>query len=251
MSDMNEFEEEAAAAGLEEKIEKPGIAELRASLADVDLEEFFRGFDLESLREPTQALRDMNEMYDTVRKAHVEGKTVAELMNVGADQIEVMYGMAFMAYQVKRVREAANLFQQLSILNPHDFRFSFGLGSCYKAMGMYQAAIIPFMMAAGLDVANSSSCWYAAECVWMTGEMHPTVEMLEEAVRRSRTDPSGDKYGDLAKAMLENIENGAVPPKPGSVHTSPEPEPEPKAKSVQEEAQAMQTAGGGRRRFKI
>ncbi|MCD8351851.1 MAG: hypothetical protein LUC93_14685 [Planctomycetaceae bacterium] len=206
------------------------------------------GAGFEDLREKVRLVEEMTATYEKLKDARDKGLPPAEALGVDEEQMETMYAMGFMAYRTKRYLDAQFLFSNLLLLNPRNDRYAFAMGSCLKVMGNYEQALLIFGLAMGLDQVSTQYAYYTAQCAWMSGEKDTAVKLLEETLRRGKSDPEGKAFAEMAQVLLDNIKEGAVAPNQGAKS----PTGGNKGNAAETPAKTPPPAApGGRRRFTV
>ncbi|UPR37570.1 SycD/LcrH family type III secretion system chaperone [Vibrio parahaemolyticus] len=129
------------------------------------------------------------------------------LHDVSADTIEHIYAVGYNFFQSGKIKQAAKVFQLLSMLDHYQARFFIGLGAARQELGEYLQAIDAYSYAALVDINDPRPPFHSAEC-------HLKLEQLTEAESGfySAKEMSAGKsqYADLhqrAGIMLEAVRN--------------------------------------------
>lgn len=205
----------------------------------------------DAMKDPREALKELQKTYDQLKEAKEKKIPIQEAMNIGEDEMFQMYSMGFLAYETKHYIEAQFIFSNLFMLNPRNERYAYSLASVLKVQGNYADALLMFGIAMALNQDSALYCYYAGECAWMTGQAEIAKKGMEECVKRSPKDPDAKEFVKLAEVMLENIANGAQPPK----HVPPAPTLVPDDMKDDEppkrDDEPPTLPGGGRRRMRV
>lgn len=203
----------------------------------------------DAMKDPRETLKEMQKTYEQLKEAAEKKIPIQEAMNIGDDEMFQMYSMGFFAYEMKHYIEAQFIFSNLFMLNPRNERYAYSLASVLKVQGNYADALLMFGIAMALNQDSALYCYYAGECAWMTGQAEIAKKAMEECVKRSPKDPGAKDFVKLAEVMLENIANGAQPPKevpPAPIHIPDDMKDEPPKRDNE-----PPMPGGGRRRMRV
>ena len=129
---------------------------------------------------------DFNELLNNQRSEEVfhylsKGHSMAEINHISEEQLESLYSIAYNLYTQNKYKEAAPLFQMLTMLDHYDTRFSLGLGGCYQMMQEYEKAIEIYAVCYLADIDNPTAAFYVSKCFMRLGKKEEALSALLQA----------------------------------------------------------------------
>lgn len=130
------------------------------------------------------------------------------MVSVERDDLVVLMEGGYLLLRMGRFEAAREVFEGVSILAPKTEVPFVASGSVYFAQMKYDQAIQQYKKALSVNPESAFALAYLGESLFFKGKKDEATEMLEKA---SGLEPAG-KSGDFARALLEAIKNGYVPP---------------------------------------
>jgi type III secretion system low calcium response chaperone LcrH/SycD len=112
------------------------------------------------------------------------GATLGSLTGMQAEHYEMLYAQAYRLYSAERFADAEKVFSFLSIRNPYDTRFSFGLAACLQAQGEWSRAMGVYGCMVALDIENPAPPFHICECMVALGQTTEAMDLLEDLTQR-------------------------------------------------------------------
>ena len=153
---------------------------------------------------------ELTERLNAVMDALMGGATIGDVVGISDDQLEVLYTVAYGAYQAKNYADAEVLFQALCLYKHMDPRFWLGLGGSRQGLKKYKGAIEAYEMA-GLAGAlgDPTPFLYAGMCFLNLGDKESArVAFLSTEALCEEGNSEHQLVKERAKAMLEVISGG-------------------------------------------
>jgi tetratricopeptide (TPR) repeat protein len=123
------------------------------------------------------------------------------------DLVVLMEG-GYLLLRMGRFDQAREVFEGVSVLAPNTEVPIVATGSTLFAQMKYDQAIHHYKKALTVKPDSAFAHAYLGESLFFKGKKDEAVQTLEKA---SQLEPTG-KSGDFARALLEAIKNGYVPP---------------------------------------
>ncbi len=110
------------------------------------------------------------------------GSTVGEALGASKQDLEYGYAMAYNLLISGNYKDAKTLFTTLVIYNPHDSRFSMGLGVCRQMTNELAEAVDAFMASAVMsELQDPIPLYNAATCLLKIGQKEEAIQALQLA----------------------------------------------------------------------
>lgn len=129
------------------------------------------------------------------------GATLGSLTGMQAEHYDMLYAQAYRLYSAGRHADAEKVFSFLVTRNPHDTRFTFGLGACLQAQGEWEQAMGMYACVLPLDIENPVPPFHICECMVALGRTTEAMDVLEELIQRI-TQPEHEELKQRSQAML-------------------------------------------------
>jgi tetratricopeptide (TPR) repeat protein len=130
------------------------------------------------------------------------------MVPVERDDLVVLMEGGYLLLRMGRFDQAKEVFEGVSILAPNTEVPLVAAGSVFFAQMKYDQAIQHYKKAIGLNPDSAFAHAYLGESLFFRGKKEEAIVSLEKA---SELEPTG-KSGDFARALLEAIKKGYVPP---------------------------------------
>lgn len=129
------------------------------------------------------------------------------MVPVERDDLVVMMEAGYVYLGMRRLQEARDVFEGVSVLAPLSEVPLVALGSAWFAEGKFDKAIQCYQKALKLSPKSSFAHAYTGETLFFQGKKGEAIASLNKAVS---LDPEG-KSGNFAHALLEAIQKGFAP----------------------------------------
>jgi superkiller protein 3 len=130
------------------------------------------------------------------------------MVNVERDDLVVLMEGGYLLLRMGRFDQAREVFDGVSVLAPNTEVPLVATGSIFFAQMKYDMAIQHYKKALGVKPDSAFAHAYLGEALYFKGKKDEAVAALEKA---SQLEPDG-KSGDFARALLDAIKSGYVPP---------------------------------------
>lgn len=91
-------------------------------------------------------------------------KTFGQLQGVKPKTLDTMYAAAYILYQSGQYEKALKMFQSLTLLDHFEFKYFFGLASCYQQLKNYKDAVTIYGVAYMLEPHDPAVPFHSAYC---------------------------------------------------------------------------------------
>ena len=130
---------------------------------------------------------------------------VKEELGITDGQMEAMYAVAYNQFQNGKYDDAAKSFSLLAMFDPLEYKYIFGIASCFHMKGDYDAASLYYIVASGLDENDPAPFLHVGECMLALKDKEGAKEALGLALDRAGEAPQFAPMRKRAEVMLENI----------------------------------------------
>ena len=140
----------------------------------------------------------------------LSGATVGDVINIGQDNIEAGYGLAYSLYTAGNYKDAETMFKGLCIYDHTDARFWMGLAGCRQMNGNLPSAIDAYAYATYASaLADPSPAVHGGLCYLKLGDKENAVNLFKSALEMGKEGNSEHAaYHQRAKAMLDMLGKG-------------------------------------------
>jgi type III secretion system low calcium response chaperone LcrH/SycD len=145
-----------------------------------------------------QHLPEINEFFE-------QGGTWQLLMGITSAELELHYTQAYEAYSAGKLETATALFTTLSMMNPYEQKYWFGLGATKQLLQEYEAAIVAYTIAGILDEANPTPHFHAGQCHYALQDGIKCVECLEKAITCANGQEQYRSMIDEAERLMRSV----------------------------------------------
>lgn len=147
----------------------------------------------------------MENVADIAMRAGRGEVIVKEELGITDGQMEAMYAVAYNQFQNGKYDDAAKSFSLLSMFDPLEYKYLFGIASCFHMKGDYQAASLYYIVASGLDENDPAPFLHVGECMLAMKDKEGAEEALKLTLSRAGDNPHYAPMRKRAEVMLENI----------------------------------------------
>jgi tetratricopeptide (TPR) repeat protein len=130
------------------------------------------------------------------------------MVPVERDDLVVLMEGGYLLLRMGRFDQAKEVFEGVSVLAPNTEVPLVATGSVFFAQMKYDQAIQHYKKALAVKPDSAFAHAYLGESLFFRGKKEEAIVSLEKA---SALEPTG-KSGDFARALLEAIKKGYVPP---------------------------------------
>jgi len=138
---------------------------------------------------PEQVERIWNQVKDL--------KQLKETLQISPQEIENTYALAYLLYEQKQFQSAADSFSVLMMMDPTDWRFSYGLAACRHALADWPNAALYFAVAAELNPGDPLPHYYTADCFLKLGNEKAAKLSYELVLERIAKQADGQLWKAL------------------------------------------------------
>lgn len=124
-------------------------------------------------------------------------------MTIIRDDLEQKYSQAKRLFENGILKEAKEIFVELTLKNPFKWEFWFGLASIYEQEKNYTQAIISYKMAIVLNPEKDILYFNLAECFLSRDDKKEALENLKLAEKYTKDSSLKDKVQTLIKQNLK------------------------------------------------
>lgn len=139
------------------------------------------------------------------------GASAAELLNLGAEDLDPIYAAGYHLYGQGRFDEALKVFGTLATLAPLQVKFQHALATCLQRQGRYREAAQRYTCLALIEPENSEALFRLAECLLAEGERKSAVGVLETLVRDCDDSQASWRVRAVALLKLQNHPSSPLP----------------------------------------
>ncbi|WP_444917408.1 SycD/LcrH family type III secretion system chaperone [Microbulbifer sp. JMSA003] len=134
-----------------------------------------------------------------------KGGTLAEALDVNAEELEAIYTLAYKKYESCNYKEALSLFQLLCQCDHYEAKYMLGLGATRQALSEHQLAGETFSFAAIVHPHDPRFPYYAAECHLALGDWRSAGSGFEMTMLRCEGKPEFQTLNEKATAQFERL----------------------------------------------
>lgn len=150
-------------------------------------------------------LSPMEQIQNALESVIGHGASIAEVLDIEADDLENAYKLAHEYYSSKAYEKALGLFHQLALLNHLDSRFTMGMAACFQQLQDFENAIDFYNLSGySSQLEDPTPFYYAGICNLKIGEIDEALVSLEVATITGEE----DTYLDIrkkAKTLFDNL----------------------------------------------
>lgn len=140
--------------------------------------------------------------------AHKAGRgevVIKEELGITDGQMEAMYAVAYNQFQNGKYDDAAKSFSLLAMFDPLEYKYIFGIASCFHMKGEYETASMYYVVASGLDEKDPAPFLHIGECMLAIKDKEGAKDSLALALERAGEDPQFAPMRKRAEVMIENM----------------------------------------------
>lgn len=149
----------------------------------------------------------------TMMDALLNGATIGDVANIGQDNLEAGYGLAYSLYNAGNYKDAETMFQALCLYDHTDERFWMGLAGCRQVRGDLQEAIDAYGFAAyASGFGDPAPMVHGGLCCLKHGDRDGAIALFETALAIGNPENNEHAaYRERAKAMLDMLKKEESP----------------------------------------
>ncbi|MDR3210698.1 MAG: SycD/LcrH family type III secretion system chaperone [Planctomycetota bacterium] len=136
-----------------------------------------------------------------------QGGTLKSLANIGSDELEAVYAVAYNHFTAKKYASAIELFKFLCLYDHTEPRWFFALGVTQQQNGEYSEAINSFGLATILDIQDPRPQIQAGYCLAALKRWPEAQSALEGAIIACGNELKLQTNRQQAEALLETVKN--------------------------------------------
>ncbi|WP_290922162.1 SycD/LcrH family type III secretion system chaperone [Halodesulfovibrio sp.] len=130
---------------------------------------------------------------------------VKEELGITEQEMEAMYAVAYNLFQNKKYDDAIKSFSLLAMFNPMEYKYIFGIGSCFHMKGEYAVASMYYVMASALDEEQAAPFLHTAECMLAIKDEEGARDSLNIAISKAKGNKQFAPIQQRAEVMLTNM----------------------------------------------
>jgi type III secretion system low calcium response chaperone LcrH/SycD len=117
------------------------------------------------------------------------GKQIKEIFNVPDEMLEQVYGLAYRNYQAGDYDASAELFRNLVLLDPHNYRFLLGLAATLHRQKDYPGAATTYVLASMERPEEPVPYFHGADCFARSDQPLVAYAFYNQAIHYAGDDP--------------------------------------------------------------
>lgn len=155
-------------------------------------------------------IRFSQDEINTMMDGLLGGATIGDVVNMGQDNIEAGYGLAYSLYSAGNYNDAETMFKALCIYDHTDERFWMGLAGCRQMNGDMAGAIDAYAFGAYAGgLGDPAPAVHGGLCYLKLGDKENAVNLFKAALEMGKPGNSEHaSYHERARAMLDMLEKG-------------------------------------------
>jgi type III secretion system low calcium response chaperone LcrH/SycD len=147
----------------------PGMPASMSSKQDVDHRKQMKKLLKESSQDEENDINSFGDVEKLIGSVVREiGHTLpvmsSEPIDIPQEQIDGLYALAHSLYSSGKYDDSCNLFRLLVMIDPFEYKYTFGLAACLQMEKKYLDSATAYLMAASIETTNPMPHYHAAEC---------------------------------------------------------------------------------------
>lgn len=130
---------------------------------------------------------------------------VREELGISDAEMEAMYTVAYNLFQNAKYDDAAKCFCLLSMFDPLQYKYMFGIASCFHMKSEYEMASMYYVMSSALDEDQPAPFLHAAECLIAMKDNDAAKDSLRITLARAGEASHFAPIRQRAEVMLSNL----------------------------------------------
>ena len=156
----------------------------------------------EKISEHPKFIENVAELADRAGRGEV---IVKEELGITDGQMEAMYAVAYNQFQSAKYDDAVKSFSLLCMFDPFEYKYLFGIASCFHMKGEYELASMYYVIASGMDENDPAPFFHTAECMIAVKDKKGAEEALALTFERAGDNPQYAPLRKRAEMLLESI----------------------------------------------
>ncbi|MDR2390752.1 MAG: SycD/LcrH family type III secretion system chaperone [Planctomycetota bacterium] len=144
------------------------------------------------------------ERVENLVKHFSEGGTLGTMLQIGDEELEAIYAVAYSQYNARKYDKAIDLFKFLCLYDHNEARWFYGLGVAQQAKREYAAAVNSYAVATLLDVDDPRPQTQAGYCLLALERWQEAQSALEGALMACGQQAEFADIRRQAEALLTN-----------------------------------------------
>jgi type III secretion system low calcium response chaperone LcrH/SycD len=120
-------------------------------------------------------------------------------------QLEAVYAIGFNYYRNRKNEEARRIFSFLTMINPLEYKFHFGLAAACQVQKFFDMAALHYLHSSIIDPSRPEPCYHLAECLVSLDDSEGAIENLQKAIERCGSDEAGQRIRNRSLVFLESL----------------------------------------------
>ena len=137
-------------------------------------------------------------------------RSLAESLGLSADDMDVIYNLAYSLYNQNRLDEAERVFGLLCMTDHLSERNWLGLGAARQLKKDFGGAVLAYSMAADSGAQNPTAPLHAAECYLLLGMHDQALGALKTALEWMDNGDDPDRILDRIDALTATLDQSGV-----------------------------------------
>lgn len=132
-------------------------------------------------------------------------KIPADTLNIDSNAIEFIYDFASQLYRQGKYEQSIGLFTMLTGLDPLQYRFYMGLGSCYQKKQDWIEALKAFYTAYFINTKDPIPAYQIADCMLKLDSPNEAYIALQMTIQRAGNNPIFSFIKNRAELMYDSL----------------------------------------------
>lgn len=130
---------------------------------------------------------------------------IKEELGITDGQMEAMYAIAYNQFQNTEFDAAAKSFSLLCMFDPFEYKYIFGIASCFHMKGEHELASMYYVIASGVDEKDPAPFFHTAECLLATNDKEGARDALALTFERAVISPQFSPLRKQAELLLKRL----------------------------------------------
>ncbi|CAM2005062.1 SycD/LcrH family type III secretion system chaperone [Acanthopleuribacter pedis] len=148
----------------------------------------------------------MDDYKDIVETFLTKGGTLADIRGLSAEDMDVIYSMAFNLYNHGKYKDAEDVFKFLCFMDHMERKFLMGLAACRQMQKNYEGAVQAYSLAAVYDIEDPKAHLHAGDCFLALERYAEAESALAAAIHWAGDKPENKESKDRAQSLLDLLQ---------------------------------------------
>ena len=132
-------------------------------------------------------------------------KSMQDVLKISDDKLTLFYQYASSLFRSGKYKEALEVFQFLTTVDPSHVDYFLGVAICYHRLKDYMQAYSYYIFCSELDWNDPLPLFYAYDCLHQFNDIDGCRLLLERVIERSLDQPKYDKIKERAELYLAGL----------------------------------------------